>query len=142
MKIAPPPNSGIRDYLDWLIGAMAYVLMESDITFALVVLGISANLWGMIGLIHQSDLQWFAHGFAFEFSPWVWALNHMIVGWCFIHVALRDLPKGRTLLLGWYVITVWTIIMVQRPNSSFSSGVTLNAVFIFMAGLMIQRSGR
>jgi hypothetical protein len=141
MTDTPPPARRASD--DWLYGLkrIPNIFLYGDITFACVVLGMGMILWGVLGLLRPIDLQWFAAGFALEVAPWLWGVNHLLVGVGFIHVAVRHFPRGRCLLLGTYGAVAWTWIMMGRPSSSFSSGVTLNIIIVFMSMLIVQRSG-
>lgn len=136
-----PPLRRANDGLFYALKRIPDILLYGDITFACTVLGFGMIMWGTFGLIRPIDLQWFAGGFAFEVAPWVWGFNSMAVGTGFIHVAVRHFPRGRCLLLGTYGAVVWTWVMMGRPNSSFSSGVTLNIIIVFMSMLVVQRSG-
>lgn len=136
-----PPVRPLVLRAKWAWEEFTGILMHSDIRFACVVLGLAMGMWACFGLVMRRDLEWFAMGFALEFSPWLWAVNHWVVGLGFIHVALHKLPKGRCLALGTYAAVVWGWIAMGRPASTFSSGVTLNIVIIFMAMLIVQRSG-
>ena len=118
-----------------------HIIMHGNIEFACVVLGHGMVLWGLIGALHPSDLVWFASGFAFEVYPFVWAINHIAIGLGFIYVGTHYLPRWPCLLLGTYGAVVWTWIMMSRPSSSLSSGVTLNVIIVFMSMLIVQRSG-
>lgn len=137
-----PHLTSLPARLQWTGQRLSEILLDSDITFACVVLGFGAILWGIFGLIYPADLVWFAGGFALEVAPWFWGLNSMVVGYGFVHVALHNFPQGRCLMLGSYCIMCWTWIALGRPASSFSSGMTLNFVIIFMGALLIQRTGR
>lgn len=135
-------NRRATDSFKAKLNRIQQILLEGDITFACVVLGMANILWGIFGLIYTPDIQWFAKGFALEFAPWVWALNHALAGLGFIHIAVHGFPKGRSLLFGSYVIMVWTWIAMGRPSATFSSGMTLNLVEILMGAIIVQRSGR
>lgn len=140
--MTPPPLHPLHARLKWLGARIAQILLTSDIGFACTVLGFASILWGIFGLIYTPDLKWFAGDFALEVAPWIWGVNSILVGCAFIHVAAHDFPAGRSLLLGSYCIMCWTWIALGRPTSSFSSGMTLNFVVIFMGAILVQRSGR
>lgn len=137
-----PPMSAPLARMRWYFEQVAHVILHGDITFSSVVLGHSMILWACFGLFKTADIAWFASGFAFEWSPWLWALNHAAVGFGFIHCALHKFPPGRSLMLGTYCCCVWTLIAVGRPSATFSSGMTLNIVVIFMGAILTHRSGR
>jgi hypothetical protein len=133
----------LRERIEWFGDQIVDVLLNADVTFACVVLGLSMICWGILaGMYNPGDVKFFSGGFAFEWAPWLWALNHAAVGYGFIHCAVHGFPPGRSLMLGTYCCCVWTLIAVGRPSSSFSSGMTLNFVVIFMGAILAQRSGR
>jgi hypothetical protein len=121
---------------------MKFIVLESDPTLAIFMLGWCCILWGMVGLVHQADLAWYAQGFAFEFAPWIWGFNSIGFGIALIHLSVVGLLPGRSLVIGFYGIFIFMWVMMSRPNSSLSSGVVLNGIIIFMSGVIIQRSGR
>lgn len=138
-----PSCKDLKCRFRWGCNSVTHVLLNADITFASVVLGISMILWGILAaFINPADTKHFSHGFAFEWAPWLWGLNHMAVGYGFIHCALHKFPPGRSLILGTYCCCIWTLIAVGRPAASFSSGMTLNFVVIFMGAILAQRSGK
>jgi hypothetical protein len=119
------------------------ILLQGDIQFACVVLGIMMYLWAFLAvMINPGDIVFFAKDFAFEVNPWVWGLNYVFCGSMFIHCAVRHFPPGRSLLFGAYAVMIFTWVAVGRPVASFSSGMTLNACVIFMGCVLVQRSGR
>jgi hypothetical protein len=133
----------LHDRLVWVAKESTHILLNGDVTFACVVLGMCMMCWGALAsLYNPGDVKFFSQGFAFEWAPWVWGLNHALVGYGFIHCAVHRFPPGRSLMLGTYCCCVWTLIAVGRPSSSFSSGMTLNFVVIFMGAILAQRSGR
>lgn len=142
MSQASPPFLPFFDRLKWFGKEVLNILLTGDITFGCVMLGLSMMLWSAFGMFKTTDIAWFASGFAFEWSPWLWAMNHALVGYGFIHCAIHKFPPGRSLMLGTYCCCVWTMIAVGRPAASFSSGMTLNIVVIVMGALLTHRSGR
>ena len=97
------------------------ILLYADTKFAFTVLGLACVVWGSFGLVYTPDLQWFAKGFTFEVSPWLWGFNHIVFGAALLHCAVEDFPPGRSLLIGSYGCMAWT--------------------WIFMSAVLIQRSG-
>jgi hypothetical protein len=138
-----PEMIHLEDRIKWCGKKVLDILLNGDVTFACVVLGLSMICWGALAAVYNPhDTAFFSKGFAFEWSPWLWGLNHAFVGYGFIHCAIHGFPPGRSLVLGTYCCCVWTLIAVGRPSSSFSSGMTLNFVVIFMGAILAQRSGK
>jgi hypothetical protein len=137
-----PPFLPFYDRLKWAGKEVLNILLTADITFACVMLGLLMMLWSAFGMFKTTDIAWFANGFAFEWSPWLWAMNHSLVGYGFIHCAIHKFPSGRSLMLGTYCCCIFTLIAVGRPAASFSSGMTLNICVIVMGALLTHRSGR
>lgn len=117
-------------------------LLEGDIDFACVVLGTAMICWGIVALFYTQDAKWFEKDFAYAFPYWAWGLNHICTGMGFIYVGANKQPRAVSLLVGTYASCVWAMIAMVRPASSVSAGVTHNFVVIFMAAILLQRSGR
>ena len=137
-----PPLRDFRDRVIWAWEEALHIIDADNLRLVCLLLGTTMIMWGGIGLYRQSDLAWFATGFALEFSPWLWGVHNICYGYGLIHVSLHHLPKHRSVFLGSWGAIIWAWVMLGRPNSTVSSGVSLNAAIVIVSLILIYKAGR
>ena len=125
-----------------MLSRIKHILLQSDLSLSTFVLGIALVLWGVIAFFMVPlDLVAFVGDFS-KGTPLLWAINYVVAGIGFVWVTLKGFPAMSSLLVGCYCCVMWTwIASVRNYSSNLTSGLTLNLVVIFLALLLIQRSG-
>jgi hypothetical protein len=137
MNETPRRRAGDKFFADTL-----EVLLEGDIRFAGTVLGMAMMVWGVLAaFVSPNDINWFAGDFVFR-QTWFWFANHFFCGAFWIWCSVKRFPHPQSMLLGSWCVLMWTMIQVSRPSASYTSGMTLNFVVIFMGLMLIYRSGK
>ncbi len=124
-----------------IFSRIKYIFLESDLSMSSLIFGMSLMLWGMVAImIGHVDLLAFAGPTKTIIANWIWALNYIVLGACFITVAILNHPSLLTMLVGAYASLVWTWIASIRQFPVLTSGVTLNIFVVLMGVLLIVRS--
>ena len=127
---------------DKFLSDLLEVLLEGDIRFGGLVLGMAMMMWGVLGaFISPKDITWFAADFVFS-NSWFWFANHFLGGLAWVWCSVKRFPHPQSMLLGSWCVLMWTMIQVSRPSATYTSGMTLNFVVIFMGLMLIYRSGK
>ena len=116
------------------------ILLESDITFAVLLLGFSMILWAVFAIVMApDDFMTFSNSMKVG-ATWFWFANYAIVGAGLMYVAVHRLPPGASMFFGGWGCVAWSYIAAIRGFSNITSGVTLNFLVVLVCFLIAQRS--
>lgn len=119
-----------------------FIMLESDISFAVFWMGVGLILWGVIAVVWApGDFLTFAGDMSKVVPALVWFFNYVGCGVLFVCIALKDFPPAPSLLASLWSVLAWTYIAGIRGFSNFTSGVSLN-ILVIVIGLMIAQRSR
>lgn len=124
-----------------LLTRLKYIWLESDMSLANFLFGLSLILWGTVAItMAPNDLHTFAGPLDGLVKFWVWALNYFLLGGLFLVVSMLNNPSTLGLLTGTYATFVWLWVSLLRPYPIVTSGAALNSFVVIIGILLIIRS--
>lgn len=125
-------------------GNFKHKLVHSDIFMVLVLGALGLLAWVGFGFTSaKADLHNFAAMFPLggvEF--WVFAYVAAALG--MIHIAANDLPPFSSLIVGGWIITIWSWSFFARATQVYTAqtGNATSILYILIGVLILQRSGK
>lgn len=131
---------GLKERLQYL----RHIVIDGDISFAVLMAGLGLILWAGFGLfMFVDDLAAYTKMFPIG-NGFFWAGNYIFCGVAMWILTAYKFPPFSSLLIGSWVCIIWTWAALARMTAvaTFQTGNATSIIYILMGLLIIHRSAR